>query len=165
MPAPSNSATRKPAKKAAAPAPAAVRTKKAAVSYAGMPWLAQYVEGIPPKYEFPKFALTRILDDATSSFPEHVALAFLGAKTTYRELKAQVDAFAGALAGLGVTKGDRVALVLPNCPQNVIAFFATLRLGAVVVEHNGTALLRSEVLAATVRDGDVLELVKAVAGG
>jgi long-chain acyl-CoA synthetase len=136
VPAPSNSATRKPAKKAAASAPAPTRAKKAAVSYASMPWLAQYVEGIPAKYEFPKFALTRILDDATSSFPDHVALAFLGAKTTYKELKTQVDAFAGALAGLGVTKGDRVALVLPNCPQNVIAFFATLRLGAVVVEHN-----------------------------
>ena len=138
MPAPSNPATRKPAKKAAAPAPArkAPAAKAAAVSYAGMPWLSQYVEGIPATYEFPKFALTRLLDDATSSFPDHVALAFLGAKTTYKELKTQVDAFAGALAGLGVVKGDRVALVLPNCPQNVIAFFATLRLGAVVVEHN-----------------------------
>ncbi|MCW2543595.1 MAG: AMP-dependent synthetase and ligase, partial [Frankiales bacterium] len=55
---------------------------------------------------------------------------------TYRELKQQVDLCASALDGLGVKKGDRVALVLPNCPQNVIAFFATLRLGAVVVEHN-----------------------------
>jgi long-chain acyl-CoA synthetase len=139
VPAPSTSATRKPAKKAATPAAAPAKKTsraKAAVSYADMPWLGQYVDGIPAKYEFPKFALTRILDDATSSFPDHVALAFLGATTTYRELKAQVDGFAGALAGLGVTKGDRVALVLPNCPQNVIAFFAALRLGAVVVEHN-----------------------------
>jgi long-chain acyl-CoA synthetase len=51
-------------------------------------------------------------------------------------LKDQVDRFAGALQSLGVQKGDRVALVLPNCPQNVIAFFAAMRLGAVVVEHN-----------------------------
>src|SRR4051812_33872164 len=54
----------------------------------------------------------------------------------YRTLARSVDRFAGALAGLGVRKGDRVALVLPNCPQNVIAFYAILRLGAVVVQHN-----------------------------
>ena len=107
-----------------------------AVSYAGRPWLASYPAGVPASYDFPSYPLTRLLDDAAGSYPEHVALAFLGAKTTYRQLRAQVDAFAGALAGLGVTKGDRVALVLPNCPQNVIAFFAALRLGAVVVEHN-----------------------------
>ncbi|MCW2598672.1 MAG: Long-chain-fatty-acid--CoA ligase [Frankiales bacterium] len=118
MPGPSSSPTRTP------------------VTYAGQPWLASYPPGIPTAYEFPKFAMTRLLDDAAASFPEHIALAFLGAKTTYKDLKAQVDRFAGALAGLGVQKGDRVALVLPNCPQNVIAFFATLRLGAVVVEHN-----------------------------
>ena len=114
-------------------APAVV---KRPATYAGQPWLDLYPAGVPTSYEFPKFALTRLLDDATGSFPDHVALAFLGAKTTYKELKDQVDRFAGVLAGLGVTKGDRVALVLPNCPQNVIAFFATLRLGAVVVEHN-----------------------------
>jgi len=106
------------------------------VSYAGKPWLTSYPEGVPTSYAFPTFALTRLLDDAAGSFPDHLALAFLGAKTSYKDLKAQVDRFAGALAGLGVTKGDRVALVLPNCPQNVIAFFAALRLGAVVVEHN-----------------------------
>ena len=120
------------------PSPSTTRTpqKKAPVTYDSRPWLSSYPTGVPTSYEFPKFALTRLLDDAASSFPDHVALAFLGAKTTYKDLKAQVDQFAGALAGLGVTKGDRVALVLPNCPQNVIAFFATLRLGAVVVEHN-----------------------------
>jgi long-chain acyl-CoA synthetase len=101
-----------------------------------MPWLASYPPGVPSTYSFPTFALTRLLDDAAASFPQHAALAFLGATTTYRELKDQVDRFAGVLRDLGVRKGDRVALVLPNCPQNVIAFFATLRLGAVVVEHN-----------------------------
>ena len=156
MPAPSSSpskqpaaqapAKKAPAKKAPAKKTAAkvstakVPTAKApartAVSYDARPWTASYPDGVPTAYEFPKFALTRLLDDAAGSFPDHTALAFLGAKTTYKALKAQVDQFAGALAGLGVGKGDRVALVLPNCPQNVIAFFATLRLGAVVVEHN-----------------------------
>ena len=64
------------------------------------------------------------------------ALAFLGTTLTYRELRGEVDRFATALAGLGVVKGDRVAIVLPNCPQNVITFYATLRLGAVVVQNN-----------------------------
>jgi long-chain acyl-CoA synthetase len=101
-----------------------------------MPWIASYPPDVPPTFAFPTFALTRLLDDAAAGFPQNVALAFLGATTTYRELKDSVDRFAGVLRGLGVRKGDRVALVLPNCPQNVIAFFATLRLGAVVVEHN-----------------------------
>jgi long-chain acyl-CoA synthetase len=104
--------------------------------YADKPWLSSYPEGVPGSYAFPTFGLTRLLDDAAGTFPDHTALAFLGAKTSYRSLKDQVDRFAGALRSLGVVKGDRVALVLPNCPQNVVAFFATLRLGAVVVEHN-----------------------------
>jgi long-chain acyl-CoA synthetase len=110
--------------------------RKPKITYADKPWLASYPPEVPGDYEFPEVPLTRLLDDAAASFPTTTALAFLGTRITYRELKEQVDRFATALAGLGVTKGDRVALVLPNCPQNVIAFFAALRLGAVVVEHN-----------------------------
>jgi long-chain acyl-CoA synthetase len=91
---------------------------------------------VPSDFEFPKVPLTRLLDDAASSFPTNTALAFLGNKLSYKQLKDEVDRFATALAGLGVSKGDRVAIILPNCPQNVITFFAALRLGAVVVEHN-----------------------------
>ncbi|MDP9182808.1 MAG: AMP-binding protein [Actinomycetota bacterium] len=115
--------------------PSAAKVKQTS-PYAAQPWLSSYPKGVPTSYSFPSFGLTRLLDDATASFPDHTALAFLGAKTSYRQLKEQVDRFAGALRGLGVQKGDRVAIVLPNCPQNVVAFFATLRLGAVVVEHN-----------------------------
>ncbi|MCW2544212.1 MAG: CoA ligase, partial [Frankiales bacterium] len=121
------------AKKAAA---AAKRPVKKGDPYSGRPWTKSYPEGVPADYDFPSFPLTRLLDDSAGLFGDQVALAFLGATTTYRELKEQVDRFAGALAALGVTKGDRVALVLPNCPQNVIAFYAALRLGAIVVEHN-----------------------------
>ena len=80
--------------------------------------------------------LTRLLDNAASALPHGVALVFLGNRLTYTELRDQVDRFASALRELGVRKGDRVALVLPNCPQAVIALFAALRIGAVVVEHN-----------------------------
>ena len=108
----------------------------AASSYADRPWLASYPAGVPGDYDFPVVPVTRLLDDAAGAYPDRVALAFLGARTTYRELAAQVDRFAAVLSGLGVGKGDRVALVLPNCPQNVVAFFGALRLGAVVVQHN-----------------------------
>ena len=105
-------------------------------SYADRPWVASYPEGIPADYDFPQVPLTRLLDDAAAAHPTATALVFLGSRITYRELKDQVDSFAAVLARLGVTKGDRVALVLPNCPQNVIALYATLRLGGIVVENN-----------------------------
>ena len=131
-----------PAKKAASKkAPARPPVKRAArstagTSYGDRPWTRSYAQGVPTDFDFPRVPLTRLLDDAASSFPSNTALAFLGSKISYKQLKEEVDRFATALAGLGVGKGDRVAIVLPNCPQNVITFFATLRLGAVVVEHN-----------------------------
>ncbi|MCA1822883.1 MAG: AMP-binding protein [Frankia sp.] len=112
------------------------RPAKRAPSYLDRPWLASYPPTVPPDFDFPDVPLTRLLDDAAASFPLAAALAFSGTTISYRDLKNEVDRFATALAALGVAKGDRVALVLPNCPQHVIAFYATLRLGAVVVEHN-----------------------------
>ena len=107
--------------------------------YDARPWLAHYPPGVPADFAFPEVPLTRLLDDAAASFPARVALAFLGSTLTYRELKDAVDHLAAGLAGLGVRKGDRVALVLPNCPQNVLTVFATLRLGAVVVQADPLA--------------------------
>lgn len=104
--------------------------------YDPRPWLAGYPEGVPADVDVPSVPLTQLLDDATAAFPRSTALGYLGSAMTYRELREAVDRFATALAGLGVSKGSRVAIVLPNCPQNVITFFATLRLGAVVVQHN-----------------------------
>ena len=73
---------------------------------------------------------------SVSAFARRPALEFFGAVTTYRELGDQITRAAEGLRRLGVRKGDRVALVLPNCPQHVVAFYAALRLGAIVVEHN-----------------------------
>lgn len=100
------------------------------------PWLDAYPRNIPATYSYPNVALTRLLDDAATDFPEHEAVQFLGASTTYRQLLDHVDRFAHALAELGVRRGDRVGVVLPNCPQHVVAVCATLRLGAVVVESD-----------------------------
>src|SRR5205814_6900109 len=68
--------------------------------------------------------------------PDKTATTFLGAELTFSQLKAQSDALASALARHGVAKGDCVGIMLPNCPQYVIAAFAVLRLGAIVVNVN-----------------------------
>ena len=100
------------------------------------PWLAAYPDGVPADIAAPERALTANLAGAVARFPDRVALDFLGATTTYGQLGDQVARAAEALRRLGVRPGDRVALILPNCPQHVAAFYAVLRLGAIAVEHN-----------------------------
>ena len=80
-----------------------------------------------------------LLEEAARRWPERVAVDFLGAATTYAQLATQVAAAAQVLRDLGVGRGDRVALVLPNCPQHVVAFYAVTSLGATVAEHNPLA--------------------------
>jgi len=99
-------------------------------------WLGSYAEGVPADIEPVTQSLTDLLDAAVARFGNRVALEFFEAETTYAQLDAQVAQAAEGLRRLGVRKGDRVALVLPNCPQHVVAFYGVLRLGAVVVEHN-----------------------------
>lgn len=100
------------------------------------PWLRSYAPGVPATVPPCDESLVDLLRDATRRFGPRVALDFFGATTTYADLFDQVGRAAEALRRLGVDRGDRVALVLPNCPQHVVAFYAVLRLGAVVVEHN-----------------------------
>jgi long-chain acyl-CoA synthetase len=119
---------RRPAAEAtpALPAPAAVPR----------PWLAAYPPAVPDSYRYPLVPLTRLLDDAAQDFPQSTAVEFLGYTLTYREVLDRADRLAAALGKMGIVKGDRVGLILPNCPQHVIAIFAILRLGAIVVENN-----------------------------
>ncbi|MEU7715477.1 long-chain-fatty-acid--CoA ligase [Micromonospora chalcea] len=100
------------------------------------PWTRSYAPGVPAEITEPDGSLVDLLTEAAGRFGPRVALDFYGATTTFTELAEQVARAAEALRGLGVGPGDRVALVLPNCPQHVVAFYAVLRLGAVVVEHN-----------------------------
>jgi long-chain acyl-CoA synthetase len=82
---------------------------------------------------------TTVLDlweGAAQAHPRRPALDFLGRSSTYAEVAEEVNRVAAGLHALGVGPGDNVALVMPNCPQGIIAFFAVLRLGAAVVEHN-----------------------------
>ncbi|SDO68958.1 long-chain acyl-CoA synthetase [Nakamurella panacisegetis] len=100
------------------------------------PWLASYPDGVPPTVDVPEQSLVDLLDESVERFRSKVALDFFGATTTYAEFGTLVARGAEALRRLGVERGDRVALVIPNCPQHVVAFYAALRLGAIVVEHN-----------------------------
>ena len=99
-------------------------------------WASSYGPGVPLRLDHGDTTLTDQLDATVGRWSERRALDFLGAATTWAELGDQVNRVAEGLRRLGVGAGDCVAVLLPNCPQNVVAFFAVLRLRATVVEHN-----------------------------
>jgi long-chain acyl-CoA synthetase len=101
------------------------------------PWLANYPEGVPRSLApYPERSLYQLLEGSAASYPDRPATVFFGKHLSYAELLRQVDQFARVLVSLGVKKGDRVALVLPNCPQYVVAVYAAARIGAVFVGTN-----------------------------
>jgi long-chain acyl-CoA synthetase len=100
------------------------------------PWLKFYPKEVPPEIEIPDKPIYPLLEDSANKFPDKIAVVFFGKKLTYRELKDSVDRLAAALHALGVRKGDRVGLFMPNSPQYVIAYFAVPRIGAVIVNMN-----------------------------
>jgi long-chain acyl-CoA synthetase len=117
------------------------------------PWLKAYDPGVPSSIDYPKSPLHQFLVDTATKFPDKTALIFgnvvaplgnmLMDKTmSYGELLEQTQRFAAALQGLGVQKGDRVAIYLPNCPQFVIAYYATLMVGGIVVPCNPSYVAR-----------------------
>jgi long-chain acyl-CoA synthetase len=105
------------------------------------PWLKHYDEGVPATIDYPSIPLDQFLTNAAARHPEHTAIIFgaavgsrvLDARLPYRQLDDLVNRFAAGLQGMGVKKGDRVAIMLPNCPQFIIAAYATWRVGGVVV--------------------------------
>ncbi|HEY1304009.1 MAG TPA: long-chain fatty acid--CoA ligase [Vicinamibacterales bacterium] len=102
------------------------------------PWLRHYDYWVPARMTYPGRPLSDILDAAFIDVPDRPATIFLGAELTYRQIKTRVDKLATALSRLEIAQGDRVGIMLPNCPQYMIAAFAVLRLGAVVVNINPT---------------------------
>ncbi len=105
------------------------------------PWLKFYEEGVPHTIDYPPYLLHELLDRTVERFPDRPAMIFgasvgsrlLTRSITYRQFGELADRFAAGLQSLGVKKGDRVAIQLPNCPQFPIAFYGTLKAGAVVV--------------------------------
>lgn len=104
--------------------------------YASKPWLSSYAAGVSPAIAEVTETLSDMIEASISAHTSKPALEFFGAGTSYGELGESISRAAEGLRRLGVAKGDRVALVLPNCPQHVIAFYAILRVGGIVVEHN-----------------------------
>jgi long-chain acyl-CoA synthetase len=97
-------------------------------------WVSRYPPGVPQRVEVPDRLLTEVVEESVRRWGDRTALVYYGAKWTYRRFWQESERFAAALAREGVGPGDRVALYLPNCPAYPIAFFATLRLGAIVVQ-------------------------------
>jgi long-chain acyl-CoA synthetase len=105
-------------------------------AYAAKPWLKNYDLWAPAEINPPNQPLYQILQIASGAYREKPAVAFMGAFIDFGEAKKLVDLLATALQKLGVVKGDRVGIMLPNCPQYLLSFFAVVRLGAIVVNVN-----------------------------
>jgi long-chain acyl-CoA synthetase len=104
-------------------------------------WLKQYDKGVPATIDYPQITLHRRLEDTAKRFPDSTAIIFPGTfrddrKLNYRQLNDGADRMANALVGMGVQKGDRVALLMPNCTHFVISYYAVLKLGAIAVAIN-----------------------------
>jgi len=117
------------------------------------PWLANYEEGVPANVDIPNYPITQNLINAAETYPDNTALIFgnvveplgnrlMDATMSYRRLLELTYRFAAALQELGVEKGDRVAVHLPNCPQFVIAYYAALMVGGIVVPCNPAYVAR-----------------------
>ncbi len=123
------------------------------MTYTEKPWLKHYEKGVPAAVDIPDVTLGQLLRNNAQEFSNTIATNFVlrymlsgrytvGGKISYRQLDTLVDRCANALYHLGVRKGDRVALMLPNSPHYVISFFAAIRLGAIVVNVNPTYTAR-----------------------
>src|SRR6266699_3466994 len=100
------------------------------------PWVRHYEQGVPAQLDIPDQPLTWLLDQTVSKYPGRTAIIYYGTKLSYAQLSSLANRFATGLQKLGIQKGDRVAIALPNIPQYPIAFFGALRAGAVVVPTN-----------------------------
>ena len=99
-------------------------------------WLKHYPEDIPHSIELPEVPVCQFLTDSFNASPNKVAIHFMGKELTFKEVYESALKFANYLRSLGVEKGDRVAILLPNCPQSVIAYFGTMYAGGIVVQTN-----------------------------
>jgi len=100
------------------------------------PWLESYDDAVPHSLEYPEVPLYHFLDDSAQKYPNRPCTIFKGAKISYREMSELTDRLAAGLADIGVKKGDRIGLFIPNTPQFVMAYFAVLKAGGVVIATN-----------------------------
>ena len=100
------------------------------------PWLKYYDPQVPPHLTYPRIPLYSLLDETAAKYPASPCTNFFGKRLTYREIKELSDRLAASLRRMGVPKGDRVVLLLPNSPQFIIAYYGLLKAGAVIVPLN-----------------------------
>ncbi len=100
------------------------------------PWLEHYDEGVPDSIDYPAVPLFHFLEENAKKYPQAPCTIFKGAKISYQEMNDITDRLAAGLADLGVKKGDRVGIFIPNTPQFVMAYYAVLKLGAIIVATN-----------------------------
>src|SRR5438874_3372625 len=105
-------------------------------STSNRPWIRHYEQGVPAQFDIPDHPLTWLLDQTVGRYPGHTAFIYFGTKLSYARFATLANRFAIELQKLGIQKGDRVAIALPNIPQYPIAFYGALRAGAVVVPTN-----------------------------
>ncbi|KAB7709008.1 long-chain-fatty-acid--CoA ligase [Bacillus aerolatus] len=99
-------------------------------------YLASFPEGYSHELNIPKLSLAQMFEKTVEQFGSRPAVSFYGSKSTYQDIWQAVQAFSCALQAAGIKKGDRVGIMLPNCPQYVIAYFGILRAGAIVTQIN-----------------------------
>ena len=100
------------------------------------PWHRHYDYNVPTTIRYPRIPVQEFVHVAAKTFPDKPALSFFGSEISFWELRCRILQFANTLGALGVCKGDRVGLHLPNCPQYPIAYYAALHIGAIVVNLN-----------------------------
>jgi len=100
------------------------------------PWFKLYDKGVPQHIDYPAIPLFGMLEESTRKYPDSPCTIFKGAVITYREMNELTDRLAAGIAELGVKKGDRVGIFMPNTPQFILTFFAILKAGGVVVSIN-----------------------------
>jgi len=100
------------------------------------PWLKHYDEGVPHTIDYPDIPCFSLLERSAERFPNHTCTIFKGAEITYKEMNDISDRLAAGLYGLGIKKGDRVGLFMPNTPQFVMAYYALMKIGAIIVATN-----------------------------
>jgi long-chain acyl-CoA synthetase len=102
------------------------------------PWLGHYDKGVPQTIEYPQAPLFHFLEESARKYPDRACTIFKGAVISYREMNEETDHMAAALVEMGVKKGDRVGIFMPNLPQFIVAYFGILKAGGVVVAVNPT---------------------------
>jgi len=100
--------------------------------YEKKPWLGSYPSGVPAGVEVALKPVSEAFDESTEKWGNRTAIIFYGKKINYQELRNKVDRLATALTDLGIKKGDRIAMLLLNSPEHIIAFYAVQKIGAII---------------------------------